>query len=84
MQHLKIASGGDFLYVPRILRVFRTSDETMELFMCVTQAAVVSCPLQCFTMTTILDDQLYSHSDRLAGKVVLITGDSVLRMASLW
>ncbi|KAF9778396.1 NAD(P)-binding protein [Thelephora terrestris] len=25
-------------------------------------------------MTTILDDQLYSHSDRLAGKVVLITG----------
>ena len=27
-----------------------------------------------FVMTTILDDQLYSHSDRLAGKVVLITG----------
>ena len=26
-------------------------------------------------MTTILDDQLYLHSDRLAGKVVLITGE---------
>ena len=31
--------------------------------------------LRCFAMTTILDDQLYSHSDRLAGKVVLITGE---------
>jgi hypothetical protein len=27
-------------------------------------------------MTTILDDQLYLHSDRLSGKVVLITGGS--------
>jgi hypothetical protein len=26
-------------------------------------------------MTTILDDQLYLHSNRLAGKVVLITGE---------
>jgi len=26
-------------------------------------------------MTTIPDDQLYSYSDRLAGKVVLITGE---------
>ena len=34
-----------------------------------------SCPAFCFAMTTILDDQLYSHSDRLAGKVVLITGE---------
>jgi len=26
-------------------------------------------------MTTILDDQLYTHSERLVGKVVLITGE---------
>ena len=31
-------------------------------------------------MTTILDDQLYAHSDRLAGKIVLITGEHFLTL----
>ena len=35
-------------------------------------------------MTTILDDQLYVYSERLKGKVVLITGEKyVLRYALL-
>ena len=32
-------------------------------------------------MTTILDDQLYLHSDRLAGRVVLITGEYLTVLA---
>ena len=52
---------------------FRATEEERILYTCVTGCD--SCPLRCFVMTTILDDQLYAHSDRLAGKVVLITGE---------
>ena len=50
---------------------FWSADERM-LFTCA--ARCDPCSLWCSIMTTILDDQLYLHSDRLAGKVVLITG----------
>ena len=47
------------------------------------QPGVTRDPLRCFVMTTILDDQLYSHSDRLAGRVVLITGEWIVYMVVL-